>query len=262
MDSVACICFPCRTKRTSSKAGQTSSKAEQTSRGEWSKHKDMRFLARPTMFASPGLRIVSWPETPKIDIVFVHGAGGTHETDWMVDGTFWPRDLLQKDLKGARIACWEYKKENVAIFNVIAGTAMEFAEEMCNALFNVGGYGLRPLIFVAHDLGGLIVLKSLELYTYHRGEVRGSVRNTRAVLFFGLPTSVQKQALMLDACSNRNSTLGEPWSEMRPGSLGALQSSFWNLAAGSSIKLAYCKPTLPCSRACGSKLQLDPNCVR
>lgn len=42
------------------------------------------------------------PET-QVDIVFVHGLGGSSQTTWLKDEVLWPRDLLQREFPRARI---------------------------------------------------------------------------------------------------------------------------------------------------------------
>ena len=42
------------------------------------------------------------PET-QVDIVFVHGLGGTSQSTWTKDGVLWPRDLLGQEFPRARI---------------------------------------------------------------------------------------------------------------------------------------------------------------
>lgn len=39
----------------------------------------------------------------QVDIVFVHGLGGTSQSTWSKDGVFWPRDLLKEEFPRARI---------------------------------------------------------------------------------------------------------------------------------------------------------------
>ncbi|KAH7348208.1 hypothetical protein BKA66DRAFT_477341 [Pyrenochaeta sp. MPI-SDFR-AT-0127] len=219
----------------------------------------MRFQTQSLRFQSPGLRIVSWPESPQIDIVFVHGPRGKHKTDWIKDGTFWPKDLLANDLGDARIACWEYKRKVIACFEAMGGTTMEFADEMCNALFHVGGYGLRPLIFIAHDLGGLLVQRSLANARIGGYPIRESVRNIHAVVFFGLPGTIQKQVQLLEDFMRESCVL----PDRTLGGLERLNSDFWGAVAESNIKLAYCNPTRQCSRACRSGLgKLDSSFLK
>jgi hypothetical protein len=82
------------------------------------------------------------------------------------DFVYWPRDLLPTDCPKARILTWGYDT------NVIKGIAaptnksniFAHAKDLLYALDRGRPQG-RPLIFVAHSLGGIIVKEVKLLYS-------------------------------------------------------------------------------------------------
>ena len=51
-----------------------------------------------------------------MDIVFVHGLGGTSHGTWTKDGVLWPRDLLSKEKFSSRIMTWGYDADVMKFF--------------------------------------------------------------------------------------------------------------------------------------------------
>ena len=112
------------------------------------------------------------------DIVFVHGLRGDAIDTWTKTGVCWPRDLLPKDLPYTRVITWGYDTSiaNAKSFtsqNSIFGHAQNLLSDLartrremdlvCQALktdrktLTLSTKTNRPLVFVAHSLGGLVV---------------------------------------------------------------------------------------------------------
>ena len=106
---------------------------------------------------------------------------------------FWPQELLQKTLPDARILTYGYDSgighrltqpvnQNTILDlgqNLLAGLEAQRRSQPC-----------RPIIFVAHSLGGIIVKEALRRSEGHREHQRDfySVYNsTIAFIFFGTP---------------------------------------------------------------------------
>jgi len=92
-------------------------------------------------------------------IVLVAGLGGHPKGTWLAaDGTLWPRQLLPDYVKNIRVLSFNYN-------NTLKGSASqagieEHAEDLLIALFNAKedeDEKLRPVVFVGHSLGGLII---------------------------------------------------------------------------------------------------------
>jgi len=95
-------------------------------------------------------------------IVFVHGLTGNRRNTWTHnDGGFWPQELLPKDLPTARIMTFGYDVDVVGIVNTAgSGTLRDHGKSLANDLAMRRARTnstTRPLIFVAHSLGGLVV---------------------------------------------------------------------------------------------------------
>ncbi|KAH7258710.1 hypothetical protein B0J15DRAFT_465964 [Fusarium solani] len=89
-----------------------------------------------------GLLLCHEGDVAVVDIVFVHGLTGSRESTWTSKDksiVFWPRDLLKKEIPDSRITSFGYDAN--------AGHFWSMASQ------NHG----RPIIFVAHSLGGLVV---------------------------------------------------------------------------------------------------------
>ena len=104
---------------------------------------------------------------PVLDIVFVHGLTGNAFKTWFDEksGTHWPSDLLSKDFPDARIFTWGYDA-NVAGFLQQAGGSRitNHAETLVSDIVgerSSNNVKERPIIFVSHSLGGLVVANAL-----------------------------------------------------------------------------------------------------
>ncbi|KAM3560902.1 hypothetical protein ARSEF4850_003455 [Beauveria asiatica] len=117
-----------------------------------------------------GLEVVYDGDNPIVDIIALHGLNGHREKTWTArNGVHWLRDLLPEDLPQARILCWGYDANTHA------------ADRSTD----------RPIIFVAHSLGGL-VLKSALIHSdaARQGanpEHKSIKLSTYGILFMGTP---------------------------------------------------------------------------
>ena len=142
------------------------------------------------LYAPPGDQKA--PDTA-VDIVAVHGLNGkplstwTWEPRWTLAGSqsrLWLRDFLPKAIPGARIFTFGY---DAAIRNNSTAAITEFALELLDSIMNErDGKVHRPLIFVAHSLGGLVCKQALT-FAQNRVEFHDIFVATKAVLFFGTP---------------------------------------------------------------------------
>ncbi|KAI0502829.1 Alpha/Beta hydrolase protein [Xylaria bambusicola] len=113
-------------------------------------------------------------EKAKVDIVFVHGLGGGRTETWTWKNQyrtqFWPQTLLPKDCPTARIMSFGYNEDFAHFYPQSPKTvAPEFTIDNYSSSLLQALAGLReksdtatrPIIFVAHSLGGLVVANAL-----------------------------------------------------------------------------------------------------
>ncbi|EXJ68612.1 uncharacterized protein A1O5_08406 [Cladophialophora psammophila CBS 110553] len=106
--------------------------------------------------------IFAEPEDAIVDIVLVHGLGGDVVDTWdhPLTNVVWPRDILPADVPDARIMSFRYDSKFVRSFGpVSSNTIRDHGRVLAGALDStrdVAGYPTRPIIFIAHSLGGLV----------------------------------------------------------------------------------------------------------
>jgi hypothetical protein len=135
---------------------------------------------------------------PVIDIVAVHGLNGHCETTWTagngIDSVNWLRDLLPHDLPNARILSWGYDANTHSGSRVSCQYLFDHARTLVSDLClerQITETSKRPIIFVAHSLGGIIVKSALiHSDAARRGaleEHRAIKLSTYGILFMGTP---------------------------------------------------------------------------
>jgi predicted RNA-binding protein with RPS1 domain len=126
------------------------------------------------------------PADAVLDVVFLHGLDGDAYKSWTAAGDdgFWPGWLAQ-DVDGA--AVWSVGYE--AWSSGWRGHSMPVEDRTINVLaaLQVKGIGERPLVFVTHSMGGLIVKEALLYAAYGDTEFASFAAMTKAVVFLGTP---------------------------------------------------------------------------
>ncbi|KAI4647199.1 uncharacterized protein J4E79_010350 [Alternaria viburni] len=188
-----------------------------------------------------GLRTVAEGATDTVDIVFVHGLTGNRATTWTYKkSVFWPKDLLASDLHNVRIFTFGYDADVVKLLTIAGGNTVRdhgksLAQDLSlrRAETNTSN---RPVIFIAHSLGGLVVEQALLI---SRGtsqlHVKTLLTSTFAIAFMGTPHLGSRKADWAAPLTRLSSLLRktnrdivavlEPASEM----LSTLQQEFHTL---------------------------------
>ncbi|RDW58022.1 hypothetical protein BP6252_13433 [Coleophoma cylindrospora] len=144
--------------------------------------------------ATDFLRVIANPKDANIDIVAVHGLNPTNseshaEQTWTSHGSgkLWLRDFLpqQPALAKARVLLFGYNA-NVA-FNTSTAGVSEQASNLLNRLdLKREGINDRPILFVCHSLGGIVVKQAL--VTAKLDDTYQAIRlATYGIVFFATP---------------------------------------------------------------------------
>ncbi|KAL7127447.1 hypothetical protein ABFS83_14G253800 [Erythranthe nasuta] len=152
-------------------------------------------------------------EFPPLDIVFVHGLRGGPFKTWRLSedksstksglvekideeagrqGTFWPGEWLAADFPHARLFSLRYKT-NLTQWSGASLPLQEVSSMLLEKLVDAG-IGDRPVVFVTHSMGGLVVKQMLY---QAKAENKGNfVNNTVGIIFYSCPHFGSKLADM------------------------------------------------------------------
>ncbi|KAK7514089.1 uncharacterized protein IWZ02DRAFT_493226 [Phyllosticta citriasiana] len=141
------------------------------------------------------------PLNATVDIIFVHGLGGDRVNTWSSkptdedpDPVFWPKDLLPDVCKTARILSFGYDADYARSWLGKEIPLETSLDEFCTSLLqslaglrNRTRTSGRPLLFVAHSLGGLVVANAL--FRQHGSDAASQniAEATKGVAFLGTP---------------------------------------------------------------------------
>ncbi|MCJ1344417.1 hypothetical protein MMC31_002620, partial [Peltigera leucophlebia] len=141
-----------------------------------------------------GLFELSKNESEKtVDVVAVHGLQGDAYKTWEHDnGSLWLRDFLPADIPNARIMTFGY--DSTVAFSKSVAKIEDKALELLNHLsarryLAAPGKPARPIVFICHSLGGIVVKKALVLAHDRNSNLdyKDISANTKAIAFLGVP---------------------------------------------------------------------------
>ena len=200
------------------------------------------------------LPIPSFPDGVKVlhdcpdastDICFVHGLTGDRESTWTARGQSapWPKTLLPPELRnGARILTYGYDayivRRGVAGSNRLIDHATNLLHDLATDRSSSNA-SARPLILVAHSLGGLVCKKALLLSRNNpEADLRGVFDCVKGIIFLGTP---HKGSWMADWAKIPASAIGLVKStnkslleilETNDQFLESIQVDFWSTVRG------------------------------
>ncbi|KAF8517759.1 hypothetical protein BU17DRAFT_91618 [Hysterangium stoloniferum] len=142
-----------------------------------------------------GIKVLVEGIAPTIDIVAIHGLDGHREGSWTAEnGILWLKDLLPQRLPNARIVTYGYDastgSQSKKIDETLYGHAENFISRLA-LLRDSTTTTTRPIIFIAHSLGGIILKFALihanqcnESHLPHHKQI---ILLAIGILFFGTP---------------------------------------------------------------------------
>jgi hypothetical protein len=124
------------------------------------------------------------------DIIFVHGLDGDARSTWQNkenSSLFWPA-WLAEDVPGATVWSLGYEVSSSAW----RGSSMPLSDRATNALatLETQGLGERPIVFICHSLGGLLVKQMLRhALDFGVAAWRNIAERTAGIVFLSTPHS-------------------------------------------------------------------------
>jgi len=132
------------------------------------------------------------------DVIFLHGLNGDARKTWTAskekEEVFWPF-WLAEDVPGIAVRALSYD----AAPSAWTGNSMDLNDRAVNLLWLLKTHkmGDRPLCFIAHSMGGLIVKSMLRAAETSATEYSDFNDNTRGIIFFDTPHQGAKLASVL-----------------------------------------------------------------
>ncbi|KAH7069381.1 Alpha/Beta hydrolase protein [Paraphoma chrysanthemicola] len=137
----------------------------------------------------PKTDVTGGTTTPEFDLVAVHGLNGGRWSTWTrtedKKETMWLQDLLPIKLPKARVMTFGYNANVVNNFSSfgIREHARTLLTRLKTKRDKLNG---RPIVFVCHSLGGIVVKQALRLANNEKA-FDDIAQSTRGILFFGTP---------------------------------------------------------------------------
>lgn len=214
----------------------------------------------------------------KADVLFIHGLMGAAFKTWRQQDseqnltetlsedearytTCWPKSWLAKDCPALRVISVGY---DTSLSDWRARCPMErksiaFRSNELLQKLRAAGVGERPVIWVSHSMGGLLVKKML-LEASKKPELSGLISNTRGVIFYSVPHrgshlaeySVNVRYLLFPSLEVKELSKDSP-------ELKILQDDFLELAKGQKFQVLNFVETLPTYIGSMIKLHVVPS---
>ncbi|KAF2153440.1 hypothetical protein K461DRAFT_140501 [Myriangium duriaei CBS 260.36] len=194
-----------------------------------------------------GVHVEAEGTDPVIDIVAIHGLNGHRDKTWTAtNGVNWLRDLFPLDLPNARIMSWGYDANTHTAGQVSCQYLYDHARNLVSDLCmerQLTKTERRPIIFIAHSLGGIVVKSALIHSDAARkdalAEHRSITLSTIGIIFMGTPhqggngvalgTSLTNIASIFVATSDRllqHLERDSEWLQQQLGQYAPISSSF------------------------------------
>ena len=133
-------------------------------------------------------------------IVAIHGLGGHPLKTWTKGEKLWLRDFVPKVVPEARILSYGYN--SAVAFSGTASGIDDFARALLERLTQkrrIYENSSRPILFVAHAMGGIVFKKALVIAHERDSRYHDISASVKGVMFFGVPHRGSNIALWSNA---------------------------------------------------------------
>jgi len=153
---------------------------------------------------------------PDLDVVFVHGLGSDHAA-WVTEETKldWPKELATSENLGVLSIPHHAPMFNVRDTRAVAAQFQTTASGFLDDLKS-DGVGIRPIVFVTHSLGGIIVKQALREAAHPKNPHHSIFNKTRCVIFLSTPHAGAAIANAASYLSHAVRLLGTSVSKLFP----------------------------------------------
>jgi hypothetical protein len=171
-------------------------------------------------------------EDARADIITIHGLTGHFLKTWTtVDGVCWPRDLLPKmtpRIGPTRIMTFGYAagRHGTKLDLDIEDAAWKLVHEI-ERVRSTKELQNRPLIFIVHSLGGLVLKKAL-IISNNMLSLRHILWATEGIIFLATPHRGSAMADVADRILRFTNVSGAPQKFVKALKLGS--SELWAIA--------------------------------
>ncbi|KAL7788090.1 hypothetical protein V8C43DRAFT_288282 [Trichoderma afarasin] len=153
------------------------------------------------------LETITSPEEANVDIIAVHGMNPNNneqhaDNAWThpVTKVNWLRDLLPLRIPNARIFAYKYNA-NIAFGKSVAGISEQAKNLLQCMVQDRQANGTRPIIFIAHSMGGIIVKEALVTAFFNEQAYPTIWTFTHSIAFFGVPHGGSQHAAWVKSIS-------------------------------------------------------------
>jgi predicted alpha/beta hydrolase family esterase len=147
-----------------------------------------------------GFSVVHKPQSPSADVIFIHGLNGHRSRTWTNSSREFWLPWLGKHLPDARVSTYGYNANIIfSSRDPLDLRASEFLEDLLRCRLD-NGVAEKPIVFVAHGLGGILVKQAMILASSTGSTWHGIFRNTAGIVFLGTPHRGSSSANEAAAC--------------------------------------------------------------
>jgi len=154
-----------------------------------------------------GLILIHGDSDSEADIIFVHGLGGSSRKTWSWNRdpeVFWPSWIRHEDgLSHLRVFTFGYNanfRDSDTPLSILdfSKSLLAHMKAYGGGAVNTSPIGMKPIIFVAHSMGGLVVKKALMIGKI-QDQYSSILSNVHGIMFLSTPHKGSSHASTLNS---------------------------------------------------------------